>query len=83
MFLCMTRSNLKEYRDKGGEGSMYEKVSKACSGDGIKHKMAARKRAAVDFSPALASFEINASRILCFFPQLYSQIRLLSRLSIL
>lgn len=45
---------------------MYEKVSKTCSGDGIKHKMAAGKRAAVDFSPALASFEINASRILFF-----------------
>lgn len=29
---------------------MYEKVSKACSGVGIKHKMAAGKRAAVDFS---------------------------------
>lgn len=46
---------------------MYEKVSKACSGDGIKHKMAAGKRAAVDFSPALASFEMNAPRILFFF----------------
>lgn len=46
---------------------MYEKVSKACSADGIKHKMAAGKRTAVDFSPALASFEINTSRILFFF----------------
>lgn len=46
---------------------MYEKVSKACSGDRIKHKMTAGKRAAADSSLVPASFETNSFSIMFFF----------------
>lgn len=44
---------------------MYEKVSKACSGDRI--KMAAGKRATADSSLIPAAFETNSFRIMFLF----------------
>lgn len=54
---------------------MYEKVSEACSGDRIKHKMAAGRRAAADSSLTPASFETNSFRIMFFTSK--SQIHLI------
>lgn len=54
---------------------MYEKVSKACSGDRIKHKMAAGKVSAADSRLIPASFETYSFRIM--FLTSSSQIRLI------